>query len=281
MIRTAALARSHFGELVTPDTKQSGRTQCLPCPNRGPKADWGTYDSTVMDLGGDDFGVSLTTHWTRVPRGFYIDSEATGLARLPATGRSPTPPAELSLPPAGDTDAFAKALCFLPAPAREIAVSWLRKCSPLSRRMHRNTRQTLRRYYEMGLLERAPPKRDVKEDPFDFETDEERQVYEAVTRYIDRRFQELEVQKPGKGFVMTIYRRRAASSPFALRKSLDRRATGLKAVVAQRAYDDTVLELDDAEELEDLLNVKLTSALPDTLWCLNCLTHRLPVSTKS
>ena len=212
MIRTAALARSHFGELVTPDTKQSGRTQCLPCPNRGPKADWGTCDSTVMDLGGDDFGVSLTTHWTRVPRGFYIDSEATGLARLPATGRSPTPPAELSLPPAGDTDAFAKALCFLPAPAREIAVSWLRKCSPLSRRMHRNTRQTLRRYYEMGLLERAPPKRDVKEDPFDFETDEERQVYEAVTRYIDRRFQELEVQKPGKGFVMTIYRRRAASS---------------------------------------------------------------------
>jgi Helicase conserved C-terminal domain len=85
-----------------------------------------------------------------------------------------------------------------------------------------------------------------------------------LTQYIDRRFQELEVQEPGKGFVMTIYRRRAASSPFALRKSLDRRATGLKAVIAQRAYDDTVLELDDAEELEDLLNVKLTSALPET-----------------
>jgi len=39
----------------------------------------------------------------------------------------------------------------------------------------------------MGLLDRAPPQRDVREDPFDFETDEERQVYEAVTRYIDRR----------------------------------------------------------------------------------------------
>lgn len=191
--------------------------------------------------------------------------EATGLARLLlATAQKPTSPPELNLPPIEDTEAFAKALCFLPAAAREAAVNWLRKCSPLSHRMHRNTRRTLQRYYEMGLLERAPPKRDVKEDPFDFETEEERQVYEAVTRYIDRRFQELEFQRPGKGFVMTIYRRRAASSPFALRKSLDRRATGLKAVIAQRAYDDTVLELDDAEELEDLLNVKLTSALPET-----------------
>lgn len=85
-----------------------------------------------------------------------------------------------------------------------------------------------------------------------------------MTLYIDRRFQELEVQKPGKGFVMTIYRRRAASSPWALRKSLERRATGLRAVIAQRAYDDTVFDLDDAQEFEDLLNVKLTSAFPDS-----------------
>ncbi len=191
--------------------------------------------------------------------------EAQALARtLLATPERPSAPAELSLPPADDTAAFAKVLCFLPGAARERAVRWLRACSPLARRMHRNTRQTLRRYHQMGLLDRAPPGRDVKEDPFDFETDEERQVYEAVTRYIDRRFEELEGQKPGKGFVMTIYRRRAASSPWALRKSLERRATGLKAVIAQRAYDDTILEIDDAAELEDLLNVKLTSALPET-----------------
>ena len=62
---------------------------------------------------------------------------------------------------------------------------------------------------------------------------------------------------------MTIYRRRAASSPVALRKSLERREKGLKAVIAQRAYDDTVLDIEDAQELQDLLNVQLTSALPD------------------
>lgn len=191
--------------------------------------------------------------------------EALAFARiLLSTAERPPPPPELSLPPIEDSQAFATALCFLPSTSRDVVVRWLRRCSPLARRMHRNTRNTLRRYFEMGLLERAPPKRAVREIPFDFETEEERQVYDAITDYIERRFDELEGQKPGKGFVMTIYRRRAASSPWALRKSLERRATGLKAVIAQRAYDDTVLELEDAEELEDLLSVKLTSALPET-----------------
>ena len=86
--------------------------------------------------------------------------------------------------------------------------------------MHRNTRRTLQRYYEMGLLDRPPPKRNVREDPFDFVTEDERSTYEAVKHYIDRRFEELEEQRAGKGFVMTIYRRRAASSP-GCRKSLE------------------------------------------------------------
>jgi hypothetical protein len=130
--------------------------------------------------------------------------------------------------------------------------------------MHRNTRQTLRRYYERGLLDRPPPKREVREDPFDFATEEERSTYDAVKDYIDRRFDELEAQRAGKGFVMTIYRRRAASSPVALRKSLERREIGLKAVIAQRAYDDTVVDIEDAQELQDLLNVQLISTLPET-----------------
>ena len=198
-------------------------------------------------------------------RGVLSRREADALARiLAATPDAPAAPASLGLPPVTEPDAFAQALRFLPAAARQEAVRWLRGCSPLARRMHRNTRRTLRKYFELGLLDRPPPRREVKDDPFDFETAEERAVYEAVTNYIDRRFDELEKQKPGKGFVMTIYRRRAASSPFALRKSLERRAQGLKAVIAQHAPDPSVLDLEDAQELEDLLNVKLTSALPET-----------------
>ena len=198
-------------------------------------------------------------------RGELSGKDANALARiLAATPDAPPAPVSLGLPPVTEPDAFAQALRFLPAAARQEAVRWLRGCSPLARRMHRNTRRTLRKYFELGLLDCPPPRREVKDDPFDFDTAEERAVYEAVTNYIDRRFDELEKQKPGKGFVMTIYRRRAASSPFALRRSLERRAQGLKAVIAQQAPDPSVLDLEDAQELEDLLNLKLTSALPET-----------------
>ena len=66
---------------------------------------------------------------------------------------------------------------------------------------------------------------------------------------------------------MTIYRRRATSSPMALRKSLERREKGRRAVIAQRAHDETVFDVEDAQELQELqelLNVQLTSALPDS-----------------
>lgn len=198
-------------------------------------------------------------------RGALPRTEALALARiLAATPHSPPAPTGLGLPPFTDSDAFSGTVRFLPATSRQAAVRWLRTCSPLARRMHRNTRRTLREYFKMGLLDRPPPSRDVIDAPFDFETGEEREVYEAVTKYIDRRFDELENQKPGKGFVMTIYRRRAASSPVALRMSLERRATGLKAVIAQHAPDPSILDMEDAQELEDLLNVTLTSALPET-----------------
>jgi hypothetical protein len=201
----------------------------------------------------------------RLATGVLFRDDAFGLARILAmTPDLPKPPDGLGLDDPCDTSGFAERLRFLSASRRDEAVRWLRSCSPLPRRMHRNTRQTLHRYYEMGLLDRPPPKRDVREDPFDFATEEERSTYDAVKHYIDRRFEELEQQRAGKGFVMTIYRRRAASSPVALRKSLERREKGLKAVIAQRAYDDTVLDVEDAQELQDLLNVQLTSALPDS-----------------
>jgi len=202
----------------------------------------------------------------RLEAGSLTRAEALRLAAiLTASADLPPLPAGLTLPAPRNSDAFAEALSFLPHLERERAAKWLRTCSPISRRMHRNTRATLRRYYEMGMLDRPPAKRDVQEDPFGFETEEEREVYDAVAHYIDRRFAELEHQQAGKGFVMTIYRRRAASSPVALQKSLERRATGLKAVIAQRLYDsDTVLDVEDAQELEELLNLKLTPALPDS-----------------
>ena len=128
---------------------------------------------------------------------------------------------------------------------RPQVASWLRQGSPLARRMHRNTRHTLHKYHEMGMLDREPPVRRVHDESFDYDTRAERKVYESITSYIDRRWQELE--RSGKGFVMTIYRRRASSSPYALQRSLERRAEALRKIVDSRAADQYDVE-DEAPE---------------------------------
>ncbi|MDW8343584.1 MAG: helicase-related protein [Verrucomicrobiae bacterium] len=163
---------------------------------------------------------------------------------------------EFSPPPvptakAGDVDSIARLIAFPPPAQREQVARWLRQGSPLTRRMHRNTRETLRRYYEMGLLNEPPPVRRVNDIRFDFMDPAERDVYNAVTRYIDRRFRELEAEKPGKGFVMTVYRRRAASSPLALQRSLERRRDALKRMAEEWACDTQLSERDVPELLDE------------------------------
>lgn len=123
----------------------------------------------------------------------------------------------------------------------------LRQQSPLAKRMHRSTREKLREYFQNGWLEHGPPVREVQDEVYNFETAEERQAYDQITRYIDRRYEQLERERGGKGFVMTIYRRRAASSPRALRKSLERRLEALRSVMECRAFDESsVVEIEEA-----------------------------------
>ena len=161
---------------------------------------------------------------------------------------------------------IAKALAFARPSERHAVSRWMRRVSPLARRMHRNTRDTLRRYYELGLIDRPPARRKVHDELFDFEDTAERRVYEAITHYIERRFAELEGEKPGKGFVMTVYRRRAASSPYALEQSLRRRAEGLRRVAASQSadlYADAELDSRDRDDLGDFdPSGRVSAALP-------------------
>ena len=53
-------------------------------------------------------------------------------------------------------------------------------------------------------------------------TDEEWSLYQRIEEYIRDHYQKYEAERKGLGFVMTVYRRRAASSPLALRRSLQR-----------------------------------------------------------
>lgn len=168
-----------------------------------------------------------------------------------ADTRFPSPPtgfAKIVSPQDGE-----RRLRFVPPGQKDAIICWLRQGSPLARRMHRNTRKTLRAYHLRGLLPAAPPVRVVVDIPFDFQPPNgpERRVYDAVARYIEKRFEELEGEKPGKGFVMTIYRRRAASSPYALRCSLERRLAGLQRVMSQKTSYTYVEEIDVPAGLSD------------------------------
>ena len=180
----------------------------------------------------------------------------------------PDPPqgfARIATPQDGE-----RRLRFVPPGKKEEVIRWLRQGSPLARRMHRNTRKTLRDYYKLGLLTKEPPMRVVVDLPYDFlpPNGPERRLYDEVASYIERRFEELEGEKPGKGFVMTIYRRRAASSPHALECSLTRRLDGLKRVMSQKASSgyiepqDAPAGLSDADMPADMDPRSIPAGLP-------------------
>lgn len=151
---------------------------------------------------------------------------------------------------------------------RELADA-LRRCSPLVRHMHRNSRETLREYNRLGLLDREPPRRIVDDLPFDYKVAAESHLYQAVSHYIETRFGLLEHERPGKGFVMTIYRRRAASSPYSLHESLRRRREGLVRIQRRQAFDEYLSASEDvdpidAEELGDLAGGRVPAGYPSS-----------------
>lgn len=175
---------------------------------------------------------------------------------------------ELFTPPPVPGAQLAQRLAFAGRDERARLVAWLRTGAPLGRRMHRNTRETLRAYYERGILALPPADRSIVDCRFNYQDDAERAVYDSIAGYVTRRFEELEQEKPGKGFVMTVYRRRAASSPHALRRSLERRREGLQRVIRVMAAD-ALLDPRDALDTLDLDDVPdtaeiglISSALP-------------------
>jgi superfamily II DNA or RNA helicase len=205
----------------------------------------------------------------RLKNGTPFPEEARRAAFLICSdNRFPQPPdgfAKVTTPQDGE-----RRLRFVPPGKKEEVIGWLRQGSPLARRMQRNTRRTLREYHRRGLLPASPPMRVVVDLPYDFQPSNgpERRVYDAVARYIEKRFDELECEKPGKGFVMTIYRRRAASSPYALRRSLERRLEGLERVMSLKASSSFIeaaeapAGLSDADLPDDTDSRSIPASLP-------------------
>ena len=107
----------------------------------------------------------------------------------------------------------------LDAETRRAATRLLAAASPLRHRMIRNTRELLRRY-------KLPvPKRDPREVVVDM-TAAESELYRGVEDFIGDIYRAaLPEKRSAVGFVMTIYRRRLASSFEALKRTLNGRLT--------------------------------------------------------
>jgi len=108
--------------------------------------------------------------------------------------------------------------------------------------MSRHTRGLLRTYAKRGLLSANIAEREVHDVPVDLSS-KERALYEAVEDYISTTYESAGAdKKTAVGFVMTVYRRRLASSFHALRQTLNDR---LARVTGHAASADAALRLEE------------------------------------
>jgi SNF2 family DNA or RNA helicase len=149
----------------------------------------------------------------------------------------------------------------------------LAESTPVDALIHRNTRDTLRKYEQADILDATVPDRNPKQREIDL-TDETRQVYDHIREYTRKFYkraqQSSDTETRAIGFVMTTYRQRLTSSVYAISQSLQNRLEklrGQRAVLkgkqraAERNYGDSqqiVLDtlseydLDDMEDLDEL-----------------------------
>lgn len=145
----------------------------------------------------------------------------------------------------------------LPSPERKAALGVLRRFSPIRQRMSRHTRSLLREYLKQGLIATPIATREVRDVRVEM-TASERELYDAVDEYISTTYNNAAAEKRSAvGFVMTIYRRRLASSFYALQSTLNQRLAGMgdgqssvaDEDVSQDEQRDEVMDADEADAL--------------------------------
>ncbi len=171
---------------------------------------------------------------------------------------------------------------------RRTAVKIMRANTPLRRLVSRHTRELLRRYFKAGTLTTRIAERRV-EDRFLEMTAQERALYDAVEDYIASTYNQASAnERTAVGFVMTIYRRRLASSFNALRKTLQRHLTAIAAgnpaqltgVDEDVSDDEAVDEIPDAEEVEKLEREALAAEEEADIQSLLARIGQLPPDSK-
>ena len=171
---------------------------------------------------------------------------------------------------------------------RQAAVRIMRANTPLRKLISRHTRELLRRYFKAGLLT-TPIADRVVEDRFLELAPEEREIYEAVEDYISSTYNQASAQeRAAVGFVMTIYRRRLASSFRSLRQTLQNHLnaiTGgeripLTSLEEDAPEDEAVDEIPDVDQLKELTRKALAAEEEADVQRLLGRIGRLPPDSK-
>jgi superfamily II DNA or RNA helicase len=131
---------------------------------------------------------------------------------------------------------------------RRAAIAIIKKATPVGALVSRHTRELLRKYFKAGKLSTAVATRQV-EDRFIPLSAEERGLYQQVETYISETYNAAAPDaRNAVGFVMTIYRRRLASSFHALLQTMEKRKGGVVGLLT--AADETRIDENVADQVE-------------------------------
>lgn len=180
----------------------------------------------------------------------------------------------------------------LSAEERRSAVAIMRSHTPVAGLISRHTRDLLREYHRRGLLATPIATREVVDEFLDM-TPDEAEVYGALEAYISTTYNNAQEDKrTAVGFVMTTYRKRLASSFYALRRTLEERLAFVQGQASlpfdelrssEDAEDDTDESGDAADE--DVVDAQKQAALQleeqGDIEMLLAQVRRLPVDTKA
>jgi len=171
---------------------------------------------------------------------------------------------------------------------RKAALGLMRLHTPTNRLISRHTRAVLRRYFKEGKLSTPIADRHVEDRFIDLSPDE-RSLYDAMEDYISNTYNQATTQERNAiGFVMTIYRRRLASSFFALGQTLEAHlraitthgAASSQGDLEENLHEGVEGEEPDADEAAKLEQAALAFEERSEIERLLALIGKLPPDTK-
>ena len=168
---------------------------------------------------------------------------------------------------------------------RTAAVAVMRSWTPIRHLVSRHTRELLRRYAREGMLDTTIAERDVADEFIDM-TPAESALYEEVDDYISTTYEKAEANvRNAVGFVMTVYRRRLASSFHALSQTLRKRLEAMEGRETEAneedvSDDETADNVQDAEEVSDLERRALAAEERGRIASLLATVEKLPPDSK-